>query len=374
MKTYLSIITVILLSSFSRAQNHDNYSRMFDLSKIWINSSNEKAWEFNQNNQFQIHGEYFDGYCEVLGDSLRLAYEGTDDDYYDDEEAKVVECYFQICKLSNNQLILHPLNIEAIRLIDFNDINEAESREVIFRSYLKELKGAGKDVKKRNLVVSNYKTKHELYVDTLKFFSQVFYFESVTIDSVDVSLSWIDLDGDKNIQRTQFNDLRWVPASNTYYFGYRFKDEKLPEYLEGQGLQFIPPVVVENADSERPPRKGEIQLKETAQDSLMRILDEAPAGWYTGKFDATGMLLLETSLQMYGLNKPHVPGDKQNCNYSVRVYHEGKYTDFYHTNSQAIDVSYLQKNFFEFLDSWSLYIRTFEESKSKTVVFPIGLK
>jgi hypothetical protein len=228
-------------------------------------------------------------------------------------------------------------------------------------------------VKKRNLVISNYNTKHHLSVDTVTFKSQAFYFEAVEIDSVDVSLTWTDLDGDKNIERTQFNDLRWVPASNTYYFGYRFKDEKIPEYKEGEGLRFIPPVIV-NVDSERPPKKGEIELKETAQDSLMRILDEAPVGWYTGKFDATGMLLLETSLQIYGLNKPHAPGDRENCDYSIRVYHDGKHTDFYRMRDEYYDMSYLQTNFFEFLDSWSLYIRTFEECKNKMIVFPIALK
>ncbi len=360
MKTFLTLFAAVFFCSESMAQ--DEYDTLFMIHNVWVNAK-EQSCSFNQReaamfDDYRVFAFYVDG------ETLHLSAVQTDY-YYSDEEEEAEDCLFKICKLTNDEFVLYPLNSEAISLIDVERELYAEPRPTLYKSYLKDLKAAGTDKKKRGVVMSNYKTKYGLDADTMKFVPKSAYFEAVKIDSVDVSLSWTDQFDDKDIIRTQYNDLRWVPGSGKYYFGYRFKDAKIPVQHQGEGLQFVPPVVVDREMSDEP-----VQLKETAQDSLMRILDEAPAGWYTGKFDPTGMLLLETSLQTYGLNKPHIAGKKEDSYYSVRVYHEGKFTDFYAKGENA---SCLQENFIEFVENWTHYVRTFEACKSQAITFPAAL-
>lgn len=360
MKTFLTLFAIVFFCSEVKAQ--DEYDTLFRIHNVWVNAQ-EQSCSFNQReaamfDDYRVFAFYVDG------ETLHLSAVQTDY-YYDGDEEEVEDCLFKICKLTNNELILYPLNSEAISLIDVERELYAEPRPTLYKSYLKDLKAAGTNEKKRGLVMSNYKTKYGLDADTMKFVPKSAYFEAVKIDSVDVSLTWVDQFEEENIRRTQYNDLRWVNGSGTYYFGYRFKDSKIPPANQGEGLQFVPPVIVDREMSE-PAR-----LKETVQDSLMRILDEAPAGWYAGKFDPTGMLLLETSLQTYGLNKSHIAHKKEDCDYAIRVYHEGKYTDIYYTKGE--EMSCLRENLFEFIDNWTYYVRTFEEYQSKTIVFPIAI-
>lgn len=356
MKTFLTLFAIVFFCSESKAQNE--YDTLFMIHNVWVNAK-EQSCSFNQR-EASMFADYRVFAFYVDGETLHLSAAQTDY-YYADDEEEVEDCLFKICKLTNTELVLYPLNSEAISLIDVERELYAEPRPTLYKSYLKDLKAAGTDKKKRGVVMSNYKTKYGLDADTMKFVPKSTYFEAVKIDSVDVSLTWNN-SINETTKRQQFNDLRWVVNTGTYYFGYRFKDSKIPP-PKGGTMEFLPPVDMEISDEP-------VQLKETAQDSLMRILDEAPAGWYTGKFDPTGMLLLETSLQTYGLNKAHIAGKKEDGYYSVRVYHEGRFTDFYAKGENA---SCLQENFIEFVENWTYYVRTFEACKSQAIVFPTAL-
>jgi hypothetical protein len=111
MKTCLSIIAIIFFCSFSRAQ--DDYERLFKLSKTWINT-NEQAWAF-KGYDVAVSGEFRDWHFSLYGDTLDLWF----DDYYDGETETAAH-QFRVCKLTNNELVLHPLNAEAVGLIDYN--------------------------------------------------------------------------------------------------------------------------------------------------------------------------------------------------------------------------------------------------------------
>ncbi|MNJ86009.1 hypothetical protein D3C87_34910 [compost metagenome] len=280
-----------------------------------------------------------------------------------------IENYFLVYKLTDEELVIQPLNASAVEFVDPNRAHYNEksfaSRKALYKTYLKELKTVGKDEVKRKVVLSKYSTKHNLDVDVISFKPEAYYFEPVKIDSVDVSLTW-QVGLNEDMKRIEYNDLRWVKATNSYLFGYRFEDRKINKQVVNGTIEFVPPAI--GSVEDRPDK----MVKETPQDSLIRILNEAPAGWYTGEFAPEGIALIENSLQKYGVNKPHHPGYREHCKYAVRVYHEGKYTDFYRNDREQ--ASYLLEDFFDFLDSWVSYVRTFEKVRGEPVMFPIAVK
>lgn len=367
MKNYLILCSFLLCTLVSAAQESE-YERLYKLSKCWIRS-NEDAWTFRNHdlsvNQYEVEG------INLYGDSL-IIYEK---DYANSTgyELKYVESYFLVRKLTEEELVIHPLNAQAVEFLDpepgYSDEAAIAARIALYKTYLKELKAAGKDQVKRDAVLLKYKTKYRLEVDVVSFKPEAFYFEPVKIDSVDVSLTW-EIGITNNMSRIEYNDLRWVSATNSYLFGYRFEERKAGKQNVYEPIEFVAPVQLDEVSPN--PEIVEEEEPETPQDSLIRTLNEAPAGWYTGKFAPEGIALMEKALRKYGVNKPHPPGDKAHCKYAVRVYHEGKHTDYYRNDWE--EAPYLLTDFFDFLDNWTNYVRTFEKVQGKPVVFPIALK
>lgn len=334
------------------------YNGLWNLrQQVWIRQ-NEEAWTFGiedlSMNDYQVGFElYKDSLIVYEKDESSMEY-GT----------KYISSYFKVYKLTNEDLVIHPLNIEAIRLLDAEGryMRNHSARKAMYKTYLSELKAAGKDEVKRKAVLSKYKKQYSLDVDKVSFKAKSYFFEPVKIDSVDVSLTW-EVSLSETSKRIEYNDLRWIAASNSYLFGYRFEDKKIIK--KANEIAFLPPVVM-NDDNVSDKKK------ETSQDSLIRILNEAPVGWYTGKFASEGFMQLDKALHTYGVNKPHEKGIKQDCKYAVRIYHEGKFTDYYRDDWEQ--APYLLTDFFTFLDNWASYVRTFEKVQNKTIFFPIAVK
>lgn len=363
MKNYLVLCSFFLFALVAAAQESE-YERLYKLSQVWIRS-NEDAWGFMNHslsvNRYEVEG------INLYGDSL-IIYE-KDYENSTDYDLKYVESYFLVQKLTDEELVIHPLNVPAVEFLDtersYADDDAYAARLGMYKNYLKELKLAGKDEAKRKAVLVKYKTEHRLDVDVVSFKPEAYYFEPVKIDSVDVSLTW-EVGINDSTNRIEYHDLRWVSATNTYFFGYRFEDRKQSEQVVY--VKFEQPVLTDVINQE----VEEEVIRETPQDSLIRILNEAPAGWYTGKFAPEGIAMIQKAFQKYGVNKPHPTGDKATSKYVIRIYHEGKYTDYY--NHQWKEPSYLISDFFEFLDEWTNYVRTFEKVQGKPVPFPIALK
>lgn len=357
MKNSFLFCFFLVCAATTVAQDQDPYfDWLWNLrQQVWVRGNGD-AWTFNSEelsaNDYQVE-------FELHKDSLTIFEKDESSEEYG---TKYILSHFRVNKLTNEDFVIHPLDLRAIKFLDTDAMytRNRSARNTMYKTYLSELKAAGKDEVKRKAILSKYKKQYNLDVDQVSFKSKSYFFEPVKIDSVDVSLTW-KVNINESTNRIEYNDLRWISANSSYLFGYRFENQK----IDTKTLTFIPPVVMK--DDEFSGKK-----KKTPQDSLIHILNEAPAGWYTGIFAPEGIELLNKSLYTYGVNKPHQPGDKAGCKYAVRIYHEGKITDYYRNDWE--EEPYLLTDFFVFLDNWTSYVRTFEKVQDKTIIFPIAVK
>lgn len=374
MKSILLLLPCVLITWYSHAQ-YDDYERGGIISQTWLDKD-EQTWSFEPGGKLHLRDITIDYYATMIGDSLYIQEDPELVAYYIDQEYKEKEeALFKICTLTNQQFSLYPLNASALELIEIAQRNwyaeEENERWKIYESYLKELSKAGKNAAKRKSVIDKYKSNYQLDIDTVKLLPATSFFEPVQIDSIDVSMQWTAYEKEAT-ETTNFNYFRWVKKTSSYYFFYTFKDKKFEPAEDdptGQTIRFVPPVIVEESEMDEEPREE----YKSAQDSLAELLDLAPPGMYTGKFSKEGGFLLESALQFYGLTKAHPKETAKDNNHSVRVYHDGTYTDIYYSREGEWNrESGLITPFADAFWEWTDYIDSFDVYKGEELVLPIA--